>query len=55
MRQTKYALAVPKNLGVGVDFRPFSKGDFLSRRLYSVFPSIAKAKWGLGLYEVASG
>ena len=23
MWQTKYALAVPKNLGVGADFRPF--------------------------------
>ena len=29
MWQTKYALAVPKNLGVGVDFRLFSEGDFL--------------------------
>ena len=32
MWQTKYASAVPKNLGVGVDFRPFSESDFLSRR-----------------------
>ena len=24
MWQTKYASAVPKNLGVGVDFRPYS-------------------------------
>ena len=32
MWQTKYALAVPKNLGVGVDFWPFSEGDFLSAR-----------------------
>ena len=24
----KYASAVPKNLGVGVDFRPCSEGDF---------------------------
>ena len=23
----------PKNLGVGVDFRPFSEGDFLTVRL----------------------
>ena len=30
MWQTKYALVVPKNLGVGVDFRLFSEGDFLS-------------------------
>ena len=28
----KYVLAVPKNLGVGVDFRPCSEGNFLSRR-----------------------
>ena len=28
----KYALAVPKNLGVGVDFRPCSEGDFLTGR-----------------------
>ena len=28
----KYASAVPKNLGVGVDFRLFSEGDFLSGR-----------------------
>ena len=26
----KYASAVPKNLGVGVDFRPCSEGDFLT-------------------------
>ena len=32
MWQTKYALAVPKNLGVGVDFWPFSEDDFLSGR-----------------------
>ena len=30
MWQTKYALAVPKNLGVGVDFGPYSEGDFLT-------------------------
>ena len=28
----KYASAVPKNLGVGVDFRPCSEGDFLTGR-----------------------
>ena len=32
MWQTKYALDVPKNLGVGVDFWPCSEGDFLSGR-----------------------
>ena len=32
MWQTKYALAVPKNLGVGIDFRPCSEGDFLTGR-----------------------
>ena len=30
--QTKYASAVPKNLGVGVDFWPCSGGNFLTRR-----------------------
>ena len=29
MWQTKYASAVPKNLGVGVDFWLFNEGDFL--------------------------
>ena len=32
MWQTKYASAVPKNLGAGVDFRPCSEGDFLTGR-----------------------
>ena len=32
MWQTKYALAIPKNLGVGVDFQPCSEGDFLTGR-----------------------
>ena len=32
MWQTKYALAVPENLGVGVNFRPCSEGYFLSGR-----------------------
>ena len=32
MGQTKYASAVPKNLGVGVNFRPCSEGYFLSGR-----------------------
>ena len=36
MWQTKYALAIPKNLGVGVNFRPCSKGYFLSGRPQSV-------------------
>ena len=30
MWQTKYTLAVPKNLGLGVDFRSCSDGDFLT-------------------------
>ena len=30
MWQTKYALAVPKHLGLGLDFRPCSKDYFLS-------------------------
>ena len=29
-RQNSYASAVPKNLGVGVDFRLCSEGDFLT-------------------------
>ena len=33
MCQTKYALDVPKNLGVGVDVRPCSEDDFLAGRL----------------------
>ena len=36
MWQTKYASAIPKNLGVGVDFRPCSEGDFVTGRPYSV-------------------
>ena len=36
MWQTKYAFAVPENLGLGVDFRPCSEGDFLTGRSYSV-------------------
>ena len=32
MWQTKYALAVPKNLGLGFDFGPCSEGDFLTWR-----------------------
>ena len=32
MWQTKYALAVPKDLGLGVDFWPCSDGDFLTGR-----------------------
>ena len=32
MWQTKYASAVSKNLGVGVNFRPCSEGYFLTGR-----------------------
>ena len=32
MWQTKYASAVPKNLGLGLNFRPCSEGNFLSGR-----------------------
>ena len=35
MWQTRYALAVPINLGLGFDFRPCSEGDFLTGRPYS--------------------
>ena len=30
MWPTKYALAVPKNLGLGFDFWPYSEDDFLT-------------------------
>ena len=36
VRQTKYALAVRTILGVGVDFRLFTEGDFLSGRPLSM-------------------
>ena len=36
MWQAKYALAVPKSLGVGVNIRPCSEDDFLSGRPQSV-------------------
>ena len=36
MWQTKYALAVSKNLGLGFDFWPCSEGDFLTGCTYSV-------------------
>ena len=32
INQRSENLAVPKNLGVGVDFRPCSEGDFLTGR-----------------------
>ena len=32
MWQTKYAAAIPKNLGLGLNFRPCSEGYFLSGR-----------------------
>jgi hypothetical protein len=37
MWQTKYASAVPIDLGLGFDFRPCSEGFFLTGRLFSVF------------------
>ena len=36
MRQTKYASAVPKNLGLGLNFRPCSEDYFLYWRPLSV-------------------
>ena len=42
MWQTKYASAVPKNLGVGVNFRQCSEGYFLSGRPQSVGETDAK-------------
>ena len=41
MWQTKYAPAVPINLGLGFDFRPCSNGDFLTGRPYSVVLDLA--------------
>ena len=51
MWQTKYASAVPKNLGVGVDFRPCSAGDFLTGRPWSVEQAMHKviSKYVYGL------
>ena len=43
MWQTKYASAVPKNLGVGVNFRPCSEDYFLSGRPQSVVVLITYA------------
>ena len=45
MQQTKYASAVPKNLGLGFDFRPCSEGDFLTKRPLSIVSSIKMAKF----------
>ena len=36
MWQTKYASAVPKNFGLGLNFRPCSEGNFVSGRPWSV-------------------
>ena len=36
MWQTKYTSAIPKNLGVGVDFWPCSEDNFFTGRSYSV-------------------
>ena len=44
MWQAKYTMAVPKNLGVGVDFRSFSEGDFLSRRSLC---SVTTTQWSV--------
>ena len=43
MWQTKYASAVPMNLGVGMDFRPCSEGNFLTECPYSVAMLMLKA------------
>ena len=40
MWQTKYASAVPKNLGLGLNFRPCSEGHFLSGCPLSVVKTI---------------
>ena len=41
MWQTKYASAVPKKLGGGVNFCPCSEGCFLSGRLLSMHLDIS--------------
>ena len=43
MWQTKYASAVPKNFGVGMDFQPCSEGNFLTECPYSVALLMLKA------------
>ena len=40
MWQTKYASAVPKNLGVGLNFQSCSEGFFFSGRPWSTFSTI---------------
>jgi len=53
MRQTKYALAVPKNLGLRFDFWLCSEGDFLTS-VRCPCPSSCYAKPGdyLGISEL---
>ena len=41
MWQKKYASAVPKNLGLGLDFRLCSEGDFLTGCPWSVVMGIS--------------
>ena len=38
MWQTKYATAVPKNLGLGLNFRPYSESYFFSGCPQSMLP-----------------
>ena len=40
MWQTKYALAVPKNLGLGLNFQLCSKGYFLSAVVLFIGPTM---------------
>jgi hypothetical protein len=49
MWQTKYASAVPINLGLGFDFPPCSEGNFLSRRSKSVGRTISKTTFKIGI------
>ena len=51
MWQTNYASAVPKILGVGVDFRPCSEGNFLTGRLYSMEKFIHEAVYNLQCHK----
>ena len=44
MWQTKYASAVPINLGLGLDFQPCSEGDFLTGRPQSVIVNMYQAQ-----------
>ena len=55
MWQTKYASAVFKNFGVGVNFRLFSEDYFLSGHSWSVVFSIVKNAFKVSFWSRTSG